>query len=89
MSAVNMSTMQIEEGILKDARRSRFSFHFNTLRRRRWVLVQLVSVPVDGEHVQADTALQKAAETQAATHYCPLSKLVDDFRNNQMMKRWV
>jgi hypothetical protein len=32
--------------VLKGIRRSRFSFHFNTARRRRWLLVQLVTAPV-------------------------------------------
>ncbi|MGA7730400.1 MAG: hypothetical protein WCD37_03900 [Chloroflexia bacterium] len=30
---------------LRGIRRSRFSWHFNTPRRRRWLLVQLVSAP--------------------------------------------
>jgi hypothetical protein len=30
---------------LNGIRRSRFSWHFNTTRRRRWLLVQLVSAP--------------------------------------------
>ncbi|HST04650.1 MAG TPA: hypothetical protein VLQ48_07935 [Chloroflexia bacterium] len=31
--------------VLTGIRRSRFSFHFNTARRRRWLLVQLVTAP--------------------------------------------
>jgi hypothetical protein len=31
--------------VLKGIHRSRFSFHFNTARRRRWLLVQLVTAP--------------------------------------------
>ncbi len=30
---------------LKGIRRSRFSFHFNTGKKRRWLLVQLVTAP--------------------------------------------
>jgi hypothetical protein len=36
-----------EEKALKGVRRSRFSMHLNTRRARRWLLVQLVSVPVE------------------------------------------
>lgn len=37
-----------EEKALKGVRRSRFSMHLNTRRARRWLLVQLVSMPVEG-----------------------------------------
>ncbi len=89
MSAVNMSTMKLEEGVLKDTRRSRFSFHFNTMRRRRWVLVQMVSVPVDRENAQPDSSLQRAVEAQVAARPARVGNLLDEFCTNQMMKRWV
>ena len=33
------------DNALNGIRRSRFSFHFNTARKRRWLMVQLVTAP--------------------------------------------
>lgn len=85
-STVNLSTMQLEEGILKGARRSRFSFHFNTLRRKRWLLVQLVSVPADTNEAEMDAPAQRSEPPHRP---CKLSNLVDEFRTSQMIKHWV
>ena len=85
-STVNLSTMQLEDSLLKGARRSRFSFHFNTLRRKRWLLVQLVSVPVDTDEAQVDAPIQRS---EPAHKPCKLGNLVDEFRASQMIRHWV
>ena len=85
-STVNLSTMQLEEGILKGARRSRFSFHFNILRRKRWLLVQLVSVPADNEDAENNAKVQRINHED---HPCKLSNIVDEFRASQMIRHWV
>jgi hypothetical protein len=38
---------------LKGIKRARFSFHLNTARRRRWLLVQLVTAPALGSEAGA------------------------------------
>ena len=88
MSTVNANTLQSEENIFRGAHRSRFSFHFNFLRRRQWLLVQLVSVPVDGEHIEADTDLQLAADAQREKP-CPIGRLIDQYQQSQMTRRII
>ena len=51
ISAIGPATI-IHDAAAPEVRRSRFSFHINTPRRRRWLLVQLVSV--------SDDSLQKS-----------------------------
>jgi len=45
----------------RDIRRSRFSLHLNTARRRRWLLVQLVTAPA----LDAEAADSAASVSQA------------------------
>ncbi len=55
--------------ILKDIHRSRFSFHFNTARRRRWLLVQLVTAPAlpGDDEITTDTPDYSDARTERPT----------------------
>jgi hypothetical protein len=84
ISTMNGTPKTHDEGILKGLRRSRFSFHFNTPRVRRWLLVQWVSMPVhstqDGE-VSADRhdLSRKARPT--------LGRLLDDYRTHTTLAR--
>ena len=55
--------------IMKDIRRSRLSFHFNTARRRRWLLVQLVTAPAlpGDDEVTTDTPDYSDARAERPT----------------------
>jgi hypothetical protein len=55
--------------VLKDIRRSRFSFHFNTARRRRWLLVQLVTAPAlpGDDEITTDTPDYSDARAERPT----------------------
>lgn len=71
---------------LKGISRSRFSFHFNTGRKRRWLLVQLVSAP----------ALPVAEQIEQPTPYrtpqperLDYSHLLDNFQSSRMTTRCI
>ncbi len=67
----------IKEAAAPGLRRSRFSFHLNTPRRSRWLLVQHVSVPDDSKQKnEADLCHTLCSKTGQPT----LARLVDDFR---------
>jgi hypothetical protein len=56
--------------VLKGIHRSRLSFHFNTARRRRWLLVQLVTAPAlpgDADEITTSTPDYSDARTQQPT----------------------
>jgi hypothetical protein len=55
--------------IMKGIRRSRLSFHFNTARRRRWLLVQLVTAPAlpGDDEITTDTPDYSDARTERPT----------------------
>jgi hypothetical protein len=69
-------------------RRSRLSFHFNTRKWRRWLLVQLVSMPVEKESVGNDEnawqAPQVAQKEQWADSY---SRLLNNYETNFHLTR--
>jgi len=76
----------IQEAAAPGLRRSRFSFHLNTPRRRRWLLVQLVSVPDDSKQ-KNEADLCHSIRTRNAQP--SLSRLVDDFRAAYSFNRYV
>lgn len=85
MASTISMTSPIEEPI-KGVRRSRFSFHLNTPRVRRWLLVQLVSVPVEEVEEETDPQLISHAQSQAeARRPDKMRQLVDSYRNNQLL----
>lgn len=67
-------------------RRSRFSFHINTPRRRRWLLVQLVSVP-DNAWQENDAELYRSVRARAEQP--SLARLLDNFSATYAFNRFV
>ena len=86
-ASIVSSIAQLEATPIKGVRRSRFSFHLNTPRVRRWLLVQFVSIPVaadgEGERQTRTTHLRKA---QPAPHE-PMSRLMDDYQTGLLRRR--
>ena len=78
-----------DEVILKGVRRSRFSFHFNTGRMRRWLLVQLVSVPANTSSEELEAAPSPYAHAHAHRDHRPatLDKLVNEYWAGQVARR--
>jgi hypothetical protein len=75
------------EESIKGVRRSRFSFHFNTPRVRRWLLVQLVTLPVDEADVEPNPELTRLAQAQAPrAKGDDYHKLLDNYRNSFLMR---
>ena len=67
-------------------RRSRLSVHFNTPRRRRWLLVQLVSMPLNNAIEEQDTQLPRRLQAEAPRPK-PWQSLVDDYERAAMWRR--
>ncbi len=76
----------IQEAAAPGLRRSRFSFHLNTPRRRRWLLVQLVSVPDDSKR-KSEVDLCHSIRSRNAQP--SLARLVDDFRAAYSFNRCI
>lgn len=76
----------VQEVAAPGLRRSRFSFHINTPRRRRWLLVQLVSV-LDDSKQKNEVDLCHSIRSRAAQP--SLARLVDDFRAAYSFNRCV
>jgi hypothetical protein len=72
---------------MKGVRRSRFSFHFNTPRVRRWLLVQLVTLPVDATADEPDPKLAKLAQAHARPGQTEgFHQLIDDYRSSFLLR---
>jgi hypothetical protein len=82
------------EDLESQARRSCLSLHFNTKRRRCWLLLQLVSMPVSTEQVQE----QEDGYDNAGTWKAPTapvreslahsySRLLDNYEATQHLMR--
>ena len=71
---------------LKGISRSRFSFHFNTARRRRWIMVQLVTAPAlaTEDEPQQTTALNTMQTERTDYNY-----LVDNFQVSRLATRCI
>jgi hypothetical protein len=64
---------------LRGIRRSRFSLHLNTARRRRWLLVQLVTAPA-----LEDVQEEQAAPTLRPQPACDLDSLYRQYDADRM-----
>ncbi len=73
----------IEGTPLKGARRARLSIRFNTPRMRRWLLVQLVTMPVQGE---PDEATGLLALRQARPARPTLGQLLDHYQMERFIR---
>jgi hypothetical protein len=79
------STQAVDSNILSGVKRSRLSLHFNTFRVRRWLLVQLVSIPVAGNDDEYDPRLatfQNAARPKPES----MQRLVEDYQTTQFLR---
>ena len=78
-----------DEVILKGVRRSRFSFHFNTGRMRRWLLVQLVSVTAHAasEELEAEPAPYAHPHAHRNQQATGLDRLVNEYWAGQLARR--
>ena len=63
--------------------RSRLSFHFNTARKRRWLLVQLVTAPA----LPTDEPEQPAPYYQGNPERTDYNHLIDSFQVNRLAAR--
>jgi len=75
----------LEENALNGAKRSRLSVHFTTPRVRRWLLVQLVTMPVGETEEEIETRHNHAQANSRQS----LANIVDNFRANQALKVWA
>jgi hypothetical protein len=73
---------------LQGISRSRLSFHFNTARKRRWLLVQFVSAPA-----LADTAIDQSEQPTPYAEPKPertdYNHLIDNFQTNRIATRCI
>jgi hypothetical protein len=75
-----------QEAAAPGVRRSRFSFHLNTPRRRRWLLVQVVSVPDDSVQLnEAELHHAMCSNTPRPS----LGRLIDDYRDVHAFNRCI
>lgn len=93
-----MTSTVIESGLLdeleRQTRRSRLSFHFNTKKRRRWLLVQLVSMPVSEALEREHARTREEADDQpllrnnrSESWPDTYSRLLDNYTNTMHMTR--
>ena len=66
--------------------RSRFSFHFNTAHKRRWLLVQLVTAPA---LPAADEADQSAAYVKNTSERNDYNHLINSFQTHSLAARCI
>lgn len=84
--SIAKSAAQAQDASLNGIKRSRFSFHFNTPRTRRWLLVQMVTAPANVE--EDDTTIRHHnMQTRAAQPN--LREVMDGYCNSSMLRRWV
>ncbi len=76
-----------EEAIFKGVRRSRFSFHLNTRRVRRWLLIQVVSIPVSATGEEAEAPIARHARESYAPAPTP-AQLLNAFEAGRLYSRW-
>ncbi len=77
-----------DEAIFKGVRRSRFSLHFNTRRVRRWLLIQVVSVPVSAAAEEGEAPIARHARKSCAPTQTP-AQLLDAFETSRLYSRWA
>jgi hypothetical protein len=83
-----ISTMNNRTGeeMLRGVRRSRFSLHFNTLRTRRWLLVQWVSAPVQATGEWLEGIARRLNQEQSRPS---LGNLVDQYQLDSTLRRTI
>jgi hypothetical protein len=94
MTSTLVESVLLEE-MERQTRRSRLSLHFNTRRRRRWLLIQLVSVPVSAllererEQSSDEVEMVQRPTTDRRNENWPdaYSRLLDNYTNTMHMNR--
>jgi hypothetical protein len=86
LSALNNRIGTGEESLLRGVRRSRFSFHFKTLRTRRWLLVQWVSAPVQSTGEWLERLTRRLTREQSKP---TLASALDRFQLDSTLRRTV
>jgi len=72
------------------AHRSRLSIHFNTPRVRRWLLVQIVSVPVSEDPDPYDSGAALAFRVRRESQPpAEITRLLDNYSLEQSLRRWI
>ncbi len=74
-----------DEPALRGVRRSRFSFHLNTRRSRRWLLVQLVSIAVDGTADGTEPTLAARHRRQLSAARPTMGQLLDNYSDRRFI----
>ncbi len=74
-----------DESTLRGVRRSRFSFHLNTRRSRRWLLVQLVSIAVDSAADGTEPALAARHRRQLSGARPTMGQLLDNYNDRRFI----
>ncbi|HYO48851.1 MAG TPA: hypothetical protein VEW94_03275 [Chloroflexia bacterium] len=86
-ASIVSSIAQLDATPVKGVRRSRFSLHLNTPRVRRWLLVQIVSIPVvAGGEGERQTRTAHLGKTRPVTPD-PMSRLLDDYQTGLLRRR--
>jgi hypothetical protein len=77
-----------DDAAIAGVRRSRLSIHLSTPRVRRWLLVQLVSVPLHATNSEPVADNTSFARAEAPRHAC-LDRLVDEYVAAQSLRRII
>ena len=77
-----------EEALFKGVRRSRFSFHLNTRRVRRWLLIQMVSVPVSATAEEGEAPVARHARESRTPVQTP-AQLLAAYETSRFHNRWA
>ncbi len=86
-SSISIMSTASEDTGLKSIHRSRLSFHFNTWRTRRWLLVQLVSMPANVAEEGVELAPKYSRPVKV--EHPGAQRLLDDYRTSQMLRPFV
>jgi hypothetical protein len=81
------SISSIDEPVSPSVRRSRLSFHLTTRRVRRWLLVQLVSMPVEPE--QEREARHVSAVRPQQEKDGGFNRLLNEYQVHQMLRHTI
>lgn len=74
----------LEEARAKGTHRSRLSIHLNTARRRRWLMVQLITMPNSSVDDSEDSLQAHNRQVEPTTGW---QHLVDDFQRTSIATR--
>lgn len=76
-----------EDTVPNGIKRSRLSVHLNTPRRRRWLLVQLVSLPNDLQDEKRESQHIDHLEPKAPPY--DYNRLMSEFETSRLVRRIV